>query len=161
MDNEFQPNNMYSALNADSVSVNSTVIAGNSIDEIKQKFPSNSLILLDVLGEEASSRFVCSDGQAYDLVYVLNMAPREGAWSDANFPMDLVGSVIKSKANESRYVITSWEIGVEFSIQVGDGWVSYDTLYNEFEKLDGSPLGYEAPKENVSIVTEPKGETNE
>ena len=155
-------NKWYSAIDADEVVVGSKVIAGDSVDEIKIKLRTPETTFTNVIaikGEDESSRFACQDGISYDLVYVLEMANREGAWTDGNFPIELVGNFVKYKDETitSKFVVTGWKINhLGASVCVANQWMSYDDLYELYVQMDGSPCGYVAPDpESSSTVLEP------
>lgn len=150
--------NWYSALTANEVVVGSKVIAGNSISEIEEKLNAslyNQTQITAIRGVEESSRFVCLDGNSYNLVYVIEMAQREGAWTDGNFPPELVGDFVKYKdGTTSKFVVTGWKVNsILEQVCVANTWIPYTELYNTYVRMDGSPCGYVAPLEdNISNV---------
>jgi len=152
----------FSAIDAEEVVVGSKVLAGDTIDEIQLKAETPDVSCTNVIaikGEDESSRFACQDGKSYDLVYVLEMAEREGAWVDGNFPEELVGDFVKYKdGTTSKFVVTGWRVNrVNDSVCVAGDWMSYQELYDRYVKMDGSPCGYVAPDpESSSTVEEPQ-----
>lgn len=159
---DFNPYMWFSAIDAEEVVVGSKVLAGDSVDEIKLKAETPDVTFTNIIaikGVEESSRFACRDGKSYDLVYVLEMANAEGAWTDGNFPEELVGDFVKYRdGTVSKLVVTGWRVGFSTSVCVANTWMSYQDFYDNYVKMDGSPCGYVAPIPESESTVEPPTE---